>query len=131
MNKFPFEEFVQLRTKPLPLNNAFLQLIPPGTRGVYLLHSSGIVIYGGRSDSDLRKRLRYHNHRKSATHFTYFPSKCATHTYILERRLYLKYLPGLNRIFPAYPVQKQQTIINTFYPILKLNNHGQQHITNC
>lgn len=131
MSKFSFEEFVRLRTKPLPLNSAFLMLIPPRTRGVYLLHNNGVIIYGGRSDTDLKRRLTYHNHRKLATHFTYFPSNCTTHTYILERRLYLKYLPLLNQIFPAYPVQKQQLNNDTIYPILKLNNHGQQHITNC
>ena len=46
-------------------------LVPPGSPGTYRLHRDGHVIYLGRSDTDLRRRLLEHYFARRGEHFTW------------------------------------------------------------
>ena len=105
--------FIQGRTKVLPYKDVFLEVIPQRVIGAYLLFKEDKIIYCGRSDTDLRRRLKYHKHRPAATHFTFYPCSNPIRSYVLEKRLHQRHLPALNHNFPAYPggYGKQDTSI--------------------
>jgi hypothetical protein len=124
MNKVSFNGFIQLKVKPLPYTNSFLETIPDGLIAVYILFNGKIadknsIIYIGRSDKDLKKRLKAHNHRHEATHFVFYPAHCALQAYVFERRLYRYLYPVLNKVIPAYPFQDHEEIKKLLFPIYK------------
>ncbi|WCT13473.1 GIY-YIG nuclease family protein [Mucilaginibacter jinjuensis] len=113
--------FIQGKTKVFPYKEVFLNLIPARMIGAYLLFNEGKVIYCGRSDTDLRRRLRYHNYRPAATHFTFYPCRTPILSYLLEKRLYQRHLPALNFNYPAYPGGYGQQDTTILLPLFKKN----------
>lgn len=47
------------------------KLVPQGSPGTYRLHRDGHVVYLGRSDTDLRRRLLEHCLARRGDHFTW------------------------------------------------------------
>lgn len=78
-------------------------LIPPRTRGTYMLLDRRTPIYVGRSDACLRTRLATHNHRGRATHVLWEVARTPKSAYLLEAYWFHRQDLQLNQIHPAYP----------------------------
>lgn len=80
-------------------------VVPSGIIGAYalfrVLSGSLSVVYVGRSDTDLRRRLLSHPYRALAAYFSYEPCASASAACLAERRAYGRFRPPLNRLFPA------------------------------
>jgi hypothetical protein len=80
--------------------------IPARTVGVYLLCANRQLIYAGRSDHCLRRRLVWHEHLPHARVIRWRACRGPQGAYVLEKQWYHRLLgrPGvLNRIEPALP----------------------------
>ncbi|RYZ91412.1 MAG: hypothetical protein EOP04_00555 [Proteobacteria bacterium] len=123
MKILTFERFKNLECIPMPLEPAFLNLVPKQRPGVYILFKDfrsdrSSVLYIGRSDKDLRQRLSRHNHREKAKSFCYFPCTSPIQAYVYEKKLFIHFSPFLNLAFPALPFNYQ-----SFF-ILKIQKHA-------
>ncbi len=88
-------------------------LIPPLKIGVYLLYkntSDGCkLIYAGRSDTDLSRRLCNHPLKNVATHFEYYVCETAEKAYLLELAFFHAKSDLINQIHPAKPNNSEMT----------------------
>ena len=69
--------------------------------GVYLFLNAinGLVLYVGRSDTNLRQRIK----NRGYTYYTFIHCDTVHETYNLECRFYHQYRPRDNKIHPATP----------------------------
>lgn len=85
------------------LNRLEINDIPLGTKGVYMLYKSGVVIYAGQSDG-LRERLTHHKYapddpcikRKQPNEFRYEQISWQADRDKRERELIWEYQPDCN-----------------------------------
>lgn len=79
-------------------------LIPEFQIGTYSLYLNGTVVYVGRSDTDLRRRLVQHALSRKADYFTYDVHRTVEHAFEGECSLYHGMKGTLtNLIHPATP----------------------------
>lgn len=79
-------------------------LIPERRIGTYTLHRGGSVIYIGRSDTDLQRRLIQHAAAHRAEFFTYDVHHSVQHAFEVESSMYHNLQGSLtNCIHPAAP----------------------------
>jgi hypothetical protein len=102
MNPLRFPVF---QAHPLPMTASFIRLvIPPKVIGAYILYherrDGAHVIYAGRSDTDLRRRLLDHPVRTADT-FVPIPCSCPREAYLAELFLYRLLNPIFNNLTPA------------------------------
>jgi excinuclease UvrABC nuclease subunit len=85
------------------------QHVPDGTIGAYILSSgNNVASYVGRSDSNLRQRLKQRilesrNEGKNYIHFWFQTADSSLQAYYLECKWYHEYRPGDNQNHPAIP----------------------------
>ncbi|MDR6909061.1 hypothetical protein J2W54_000488 [Rhodococcus fascians] len=85
-------------------------VIPQAQIGTYSLYKNGVVIYVGRSDTDLRRRLVEHALTHRADYFTYDVHRTVQHAFESECSLFHGWKGTLtNLIHPATPGYTEHT----------------------
>ncbi|MFI7484068.1 hypothetical protein ACH9EU_16830 [Kocuria sp. M1R5S2] len=79
-------------------------LVPERRIGTYALHRDGAVVYIGRSDTDLQRRLIQHATAHRAEYFTYDVHHSVQHAFEVESSMFHNLQGSLtNCIHPASP----------------------------
>lgn len=82
-------------------------VLPPKRIGTYRLHRYGCVVYVGRSDTDLRRRLIQHADANRADFFTYDVHWTSEQAYVMECALFHNaFGEAKNKIHPATPAHQ-------------------------
>lgn len=91
--------------RPLRLRPWLIRaVLPPKRIGTYRLHRHGGIVYVGRSDTDLRRRLIQHADANRADFFTYDIHWTREQAYVMECALFHNTRhQAMNKIHPAIP----------------------------
>jgi hypothetical protein len=105
-------ETYEVHRMAFPFDPARLRrLLPKGVVGTYLLFENARVVYVGRSDSCLRRRLTEHNLIGRATHVSWAVCTSEDEAFLQESFWYHRLIEGeegMNLIHPAAPASKPQ-----------------------
>ena len=119
---------MNLLSLPLAYSNAVVAShVPAGLPGVYVLYDVDNrelhPAYAGRSDTNLRRRLREHPYRHLPV-FAFATCLSARIAYLVERQLYLRLRPPMNRAFPAQPNGYGEAVSSAMQHVLRIRSHS-------